>query len=299
MGRLRATESAPTRYRPRRPSESVLYRCVQEQFETWLAQCRDGHDDEGSVPEYVEREFRRYLACGILAHGFARARCGHDFLIAFSCQGRGVCPSCNTRRMVATAPDLADHVLPNLPLRPWVPAVPKRLRYFVEREADLQGAALRRFLPAVEACLRAHSPGSGPAARLGAAALIHRFGSTLNAHLHLHCAVIDGVFEPAPTDGVVFHDATGLDATATGLDAAAIAQAQAQVCAGGCCATAPGRPSPWTGCANSIPSTSSTTPRSGAPEAVARRSRRRCSYSTASPLSSRHHAFTAIATPAC
>jgi len=94
----------------------------------------------------------------------------------------------------------------------------------------LQGAALRRFLRAVEACLRAHSPGSGPAARLGAAALIHRFGSTLNAHLHLHCAVIDGVFEPAPTNGVVFHAATGLDATATGLDAAAIAQVQAQVC---------------------------------------------------------------------
>ena len=36
----------------------------------------------------MEREFRRNLECGILAHGFARARCGqcgHDFLIAFSC----------------------------------------------------------------------------------------------------------------------------------------------------------------------------------------------------------------------
>jgi hypothetical protein len=34
--------------------------------------------------------------------------------------------------------------------------------------------------------LRAHSPGSGPAARLGAVAFIHRFGSALNAHLHFH-----------------------------------------------------------------------------------------------------------------
>lgn len=53
----------------------------------------------------MEREFHRYLACGILAHGSARARCGecgHDFLIAFSCKGRAVCPSCNGRRMVAT-----------------------------------------------------------------------------------------------------------------------------------------------------------------------------------------------------
>ena len=50
-----------------------------------------------------------YLDCGILARGFARVRCGqcgHDFLIAFSCKGRGVCPSCNARRMVATAAHL-------------------------------------------------------------------------------------------------------------------------------------------------------------------------------------------------
>ena len=32
-------------------------------------------------------------------------------------------------------------------------------------------------------------PGSGPAARLGAVAFIHHFGSTLNPHLHFHCVV--------------------------------------------------------------------------------------------------------------
>jgi len=213
----RARESAAARYRPRRPSESVLYRCVQQHLETWLVQCRDGHDDEWSVPEHVEREFRRYLDCGILAHGFARARCGrcgHDFLIAFSCKGRGVCPSCNARRMVETAAHLTDHVLPDLPVRQWVLAVPKRLRYFLERDADLQGTALHLFLRAVEQCLRAHSPGSGPVARLGAVAFIHRFGSSLNAHLHFHCVVIDGVFDSATTGGVIFRAATELDANA-------------------------------------------------------------------------------------
>jgi len=193
----RARGSAPARYRPHRLSESVLYRCAQEHLETWLAQCRDGHDDEWSVPEHVERGFRRYLDCGNLTHGFARARCGecgHDFLIAFSCKGRGVRPSCNARRMVATAAHLADHVLPDLPVRQWVLAVPKRLRYFLQRDADLQGAALRLFLRRVEQCLRAHSPGSGSEARLGAVAFIHRLGSSLDAHLHFHCVVIDGVF---------------------------------------------------------------------------------------------------------
>jgi hypothetical protein len=178
----------------------VLYRCVQGHLETCLAQYCDGHDDEWSVPEYVEREFRRYLEGGVLAHGFARARCGqcgHDFLIAFSCKGRGVCLSCNARRMVQAAAQLTVHVLPDLPLRQWVPAVPKRLRHCLERDADLQGAALRLFLRAVACCLRAHSPGSGPAARLGAVAFIHRFGSSLDAYLHFRCVVIDGVFDAA------------------------------------------------------------------------------------------------------
>jgi hypothetical protein len=57
--------------------------------------------------------------------------------------------------MVETAAHLTDHVLPELPLRQWVLAVPKRLRYFLERDAGLQGAALPPFLRAVEQCLRA------------------------------------------------------------------------------------------------------------------------------------------------
>ena len=48
--------------------------------------------------------------------------------------------------MVTTAAHLTDHVLPDLPLRQWVLAVPKRPRHFLERDAELQGAALRLFL---------------------------------------------------------------------------------------------------------------------------------------------------------
>jgi len=194
-----AAANGPMPYRRRRPERTLLYRTVQTHFETWLALSRDGAVDGDPVPEHVEREFRRYLECGILAHGFARARCGqcgHDFLIAFSCKGRGVCPSCNTRRMVATAAHLADHVIPRLPVRQWVLAVPKRLRYFLHRDPDLQGAALRLFLRAVEQCLRAHSAGAGPTTHLGAVAFIHRFGSALNPHLHFHCVVLDDCGRP-------------------------------------------------------------------------------------------------------
>ncbi|WP_373368372.1 transposase zinc-binding domain-containing protein [Ottowia beijingensis] len=63
----------------------------------------------------MRKAFAKYLECGIFAHGFARARCGdcgHDYFVAFSCKGRGVCPSCTTRRMVETAAHLNDHVSP-------------------------------------------------------------------------------------------------------------------------------------------------------------------------------------------
>ena len=44
--------------------------------------------------------------------------------------------------MVETAAHLSDHVLPPLPLRQRVLSVPKRLRYFLHRDAPVQGAVL-------------------------------------------------------------------------------------------------------------------------------------------------------------
>ena len=41
------------------PDQTVCYRCVQEHLATWLAQIRDGHEDDRLVPAYVERALRR------------------------------------------------------------------------------------------------------------------------------------------------------------------------------------------------------------------------------------------------
>ena len=204
----------PAPYQPRRPADTPLYRVVQNHLETYLALCHDDWEEERVSP-HAERELRRYLECGILAYGFARARCddcGHDFLIAFSCKGRGVCPSCNTRRMAQTAAHLVDHVLPRLPVRQWVLSVPKRLRYHLQHDREVLNSALRIFLDAVERHLRARCPGAGPKARVGAVAFIHRFGSSLNQHTHFHVCVIDGVFEPGPEQGVRFIEVEELDA---------------------------------------------------------------------------------------
>ena len=190
----------------------------------------DGQGDHHTPPRFVEQAFRKYLECGIFAHGFARARCedcGHDFFVAFSCKGRGVCPSCNTRRMAQTAAHLADHVLPRLPVRQWVLSVSKRLRYFMQRDGAALNTALRLFLRVIEQSLHEHCPGAAQAdsatLRIGAVAFIHRFGSSLNTHVHFHVCVVDGVFEAvtgddtaqAPTHvGVNFHAVSGLDEAA-------------------------------------------------------------------------------------
>jgi hypothetical protein len=137
-------------------------------------------------------------------------------------------------------------------VRQWVLSVPKRLRYYLQRDKGALNAALRIFLRVVQQSLQSHCPRAAQcdsaSLHLGAVAFIHRFGSSLNTHVHFHVCVVDGVFEavagpiaqnvdtdagaqanpgpspasaPAP-QSVIFH-------AATGLDEAAISQVQANV----------------------------------------------------------------------
>ena len=164
--------SKPKRYNPRHPERTLLYQTVAEHYESWLELASagqfDGQGDHHSPKPYVRKAFKKYLQCGIFAHGFARARCedcGHDFLVAFSCKGRGVCPTCNTRRMAQTAAHLTDHVLPCLPVRQWVLSVPKRLRYYMQRDGATLGMVLRIFLRVIAQSLQANSAGAKAVSR--------------------------------------------------------------------------------------------------------------------------------------
>ena len=77
-------------------------------------------------------------------------------VVAFSCKGRGFCPSCGGRRMSELAAQLVDRVIPRMPVRQWVLSVPFTLRYQLAFDATLTGSAL-------------------------------------NLNLHLHSLVLDGV----------------------------------------------------------------------------------------------------------
>jgi hypothetical protein len=109
--------------------------------------------------------------------------------------------------MAQTAAHLVDHVIPPVPVRKWVISVPKRLRGFLADRPAAVAALTRIFIEEIERLLGAvagvTSDASAPAAarpRLGAASFLHRFGSALNHHVHLHVCATEGVFVP-PADG--------------------------------------------------------------------------------------------------
>jgi len=62
---------------------------------------------------FVDEQVRRYLDCGLFENGFARVRCPEcheEYLLAFSCKTRELCPSCAARRAAATAVLLREEV---------------------------------------------------------------------------------------------------------------------------------------------------------------------------------------------
>ena len=129
---------------PADAEHEVLYRVLDEHLDAFLETTRRQADGV-PLPAFVEQEFRDFLTCGILAHGFARLRCMEcalERLVPFSCKGRGFCPSCGGRRMTEGAARLVDGVLPRVPVRQWVLSLPYRLRYLLAWDHGLARAVL-------------------------------------------------------------------------------------------------------------------------------------------------------------
>ncbi len=160
--------------------------------------------------------------CPIPAFGFARAwceSCGHGFAVAFSCKTRGLCPTCNARRMAQTAAHVIDHVMPRVPVRQVVLSVPKRIRWFLHQDPKVVSGVLSVLLRALKTTVRKHSPGAPTDGQIGAVSFIHRAGSSLNVHpascaaplgAHFHNVICDGIFAANNDGEAVFYPATEL-----------------------------------------------------------------------------------------
>jgi transposase-like zinc-binding protein len=100
-------------YQRRRPQTTALYEVVRDNLETLYAAIDDGALAV-RLPKHAKKELEAFLDCGLLCRGFARlhcASCEYSQLVAFSCKGRGFCPSCMARRMCATSANLMEDVV--------------------------------------------------------------------------------------------------------------------------------------------------------------------------------------------
>jgi hypothetical protein len=202
--------AGPRVYAPRRAQQTVLYRLVQDNLETWLATRREACLDDDPISPTVEKAFRSYLRCGIWAAGLVKFACPHHrdeaVFVALSCKTRGLCPSCGAKYMAKTALHLEQSVLPRVPFRQWVISFPKRVRYFLQRDPRRFRAVLRISMRAIERTIARHCPQAPRGARVAAVLFCQNFGASLNVHHHGHFVVSDGVYALDDEGNLTFTD---------------------------------------------------------------------------------------------
>ena len=82
-------------YRPRDAEHTLLHQVVAEHLEAFLGAVAEAGEGAG-LPQFVEREFREFLRCGMYEAGVARFQCegcGRAPPGAVFLQRTGFCPS--------------------------------------------------------------------------------------------------------------------------------------------------------------------------------------------------------------
>jgi hypothetical protein len=197
----------PAVYKQRRPEESVLYEVVRGNLATLYGAVEHG-DLAIALPKFVRKELEGYLTCGLLCCGFARLRCEGceaSRVVAFSCKGRGFCPSCLGRKMAQTAAHLMDEVLPEVALRQWVLTFPFAWRKRLGYDGALLSALTSIFVKTV---LAFYKKRTGKKAAGGAVISVQRTSSDLKLNPHLHAVFLDGAYVPQKSGADMAEDAS-------------------------------------------------------------------------------------------
>ncbi len=183
-----------TEYRRRRPELSVLHLAVREGWPKVV----EAAGERGGLPKRVHEEVRRYLQCGVLRHGFVHVKCDEcadSTLVAFSCKGRGWCPSCGARRAHETALHLLE-VMPAVAYRQWTLSLPAALRWLVVKNPKLLRQLERCLVRAIFRWQRQEAKRlgvEGPVST-GGVCFVQLFGSALQLTPHFHLLVPEGVW---------------------------------------------------------------------------------------------------------
>ena len=109
--------------------------------------------------------------------------------------------------MADTAAHLVDRVFPIVPVRQWVLSLPFALRYRMAYDRRLTSDVLNVFIPALfgELRRRAERLLNLRSTQCGAVTFVQRFGDALNANVHFHSMVIDGVYAAGASGRPEFH----------------------------------------------------------------------------------------------
>ena len=175
-------------YRPRDPRKTSLYALLDSLYErvkgVWEERFERSHGFwRGLVDEVVASD----RLCGVWQGGFARVRCRRcpeEFLVAFSCKRRGVCPSCGAKRAAELAAFLQDEVVEQVGHAQWVFTIPKMLRVYFLHHRELLGAlSLAAYETVKELMLAAVGEKDF---RPGMVSVVQTFGEGAKFHPHVH-----------------------------------------------------------------------------------------------------------------
>jgi hypothetical protein len=136
----------------------------------------------------------RYLDCGVWDSGFARVKCRtcpQEFLVAFSCKGRGLCPSCGAKRAAELGAFLVDEVVEDVGHAQWVFTIPKMLRVYFLYHRELLGELSRAAAQTAKELLAA-AAGEEEGFRSGIVSVVQTFGGRAKFHPHVHALVTRG-----------------------------------------------------------------------------------------------------------
>jgi hypothetical protein len=184
-----------------------LYRLVEAHYEEVKGQWEERFESRyGHWRGFVDEVVARYLDCGVFEAGSARVQCRdchEEYLVACSCKGRGLCPSCGAKRAAAFAAFLDDEVLEPVGHAMWTLTVPKMIRPYFLHHRKLLGRLCHAAWETVSE-LMAAAAGEVDGFRTGMVVVAQTAGDALGLHPHLHALVprggwvSDGGWVPVP-----------------------------------------------------------------------------------------------------
>ncbi|MGH9381705.1 MAG: transposase zinc-binding domain-containing protein [Thermoanaerobaculia bacterium] len=173
-------------YRPRKPRASPLYQLVESCYDevkgTWEERFERRY---GFWRGAIEEAVFAFLDCDLYEHGFARVVCNDcraEFLVAFSCQRRGLCPSCAAKRGAIFGSLLADEVLEQVGHALWTFTIPRMLRPYLLHHRELLGELCRAGWEGVRQLMVAAT--QRPDLQPGMVAVVHTAGDLLGWKEH-------------------------------------------------------------------------------------------------------------------